>query len=456
MCKAELLGSHTHSTAAGIDVHVWIRDSRYIARGSIQKRRFGPTLGSDPKQAAVALRRLLADIDDGCFTRPSERPVRSTPRLPTTAATFDTIADRYIDELTRSKGRETGGTLASRLEHAQHFFARQESRKRWPNAVDIDRAAALEFRAYLSSLAITRNGHANGTTKPMSQTHVRNVLGAVQMALRWAQKSQIRLLPADFEPPFDPSVVPPKRQRDILTPPTFPMEQRIRLVDEMNAYELATLALPMLLPLREEDFAVMMVSTVNRDTRRIRVGDAFEGELPTKARAAFTIAYPPALDWLIVLLVDNRADGPLLLREAVIRLKRARPVTQASLLQDMAQLPQHEVATVGDRKNALRRLLSRAGGVDGDDLRRTFNRVKRACGFAGRFHELRGSNMTDMRRAGVDLLLRKYFGGRRLSGEIQAVYESGQVDEEIGKYFSFAQPVIAAINGRAQALGLLS
>ncbi|PHS04711.1 MAG: hypothetical protein COA78_16170 [Blastopirellula sp.] len=41
MERAQLLGQHTHETLNGTKVHIWIRDGKYLARGSYQKQRFG-------------------------------------------------------------------------------------------------------------------------------------------------------------------------------------------------------------------------------------------------------------------------------------------------------------------------------------------------------------------------------------------------------------------------------
>ena len=64
MVRAVLAGSHSHATASGINVHIYRRDGKYLARGRYQRRLFGATLGSSEKAAVVRLRQLLVDEFD--------------------------------------------------------------------------------------------------------------------------------------------------------------------------------------------------------------------------------------------------------------------------------------------------------------------------------------------------------------------------------------------------------
>ena len=41
MVRAELMGSHTHTAATGVNVHVWRRGETYLVRGRWQARAFG-------------------------------------------------------------------------------------------------------------------------------------------------------------------------------------------------------------------------------------------------------------------------------------------------------------------------------------------------------------------------------------------------------------------------------
>ena len=55
MVRAELMGSHTHRTLDGIQVHVWQRRGKYLARGRYQGQAFGETLGDNVAEATARL-----------------------------------------------------------------------------------------------------------------------------------------------------------------------------------------------------------------------------------------------------------------------------------------------------------------------------------------------------------------------------------------------------------------
>jgi hypothetical protein len=80
MVRSELLGSHTHETTNHVEVHVWQRGGKYLARGRLDGRPFGETLGGDPAQAAARLRQLLVEVENGGFVRPSDRHRRQISR----------------------------------------------------------------------------------------------------------------------------------------------------------------------------------------------------------------------------------------------------------------------------------------------------------------------------------------------------------------------------------------
>src|ERR1022692_1439742 len=65
MVPAQLMGSSTHSTVCGINVYIYRRAGKFLARGRYQGRMFGKTLGCDEGEAISLLRRLLTEIEDG-------------------------------------------------------------------------------------------------------------------------------------------------------------------------------------------------------------------------------------------------------------------------------------------------------------------------------------------------------------------------------------------------------
>ena len=59
MVGTTLMGSHTHTTITGVEVHVWQRGGKYLARGRYQGQPFGETLRGDVLAATARLRQLL-------------------------------------------------------------------------------------------------------------------------------------------------------------------------------------------------------------------------------------------------------------------------------------------------------------------------------------------------------------------------------------------------------------
>jgi hypothetical protein len=143
MERVELFGRHTYSTEVGVDVHIWIRDEKYLARGQYQHKPFGKTLGKTPEEADAALRRLLVSIENGTFLRKSEarkHPLKtgSTPKL-----TIRELCNRFLCEKRKLRGRKTAANYQSRLIPLIEFGESACNRQRWPLAADLDREFAI-------------------------------------------------------------------------------------------------------------------------------------------------------------------------------------------------------------------------------------------------------------------------------------------------------------------------
>ena len=75
-------------------------------------------------------------------------------------------------------------------------------------------------------------------------------------------------------------------------------------------------------------------------------------------------------------------------------------------------------------------------------------------GLRARFYDLRGSVSTDLRRAGVADILRRYITGRSLKREILADYESQDLHADLDRYFQYIRPLLDAIVARAAELNI--
>src|SRR5262249_48341959 len=114
------------------------------------------------------------------------------------------------------------------------------------------------------------------------------------------------------------------------------------------------------------------------------------------------------------------------------------------------------VQALHDRKDLFRQLLRELGGVSIDELRREFKKVLALASptSSARLYDLRGAVTTDLKDAGVDVIIRLYVTGHTLRGEILAHYESQDLHRHMQRYFQYIAPLLSAIAKRAGEVGI--
>jgi hypothetical protein len=462
MVQSQLLGSHDHETVCGMKVAIWRRGDVYLARGRYQRRQFGKTLGSDSAQAASALRRLLVEIENGGFERPSETRRRILKTGPAPRCAFRQLCDWFLAEKRRLHGKKTAGNYLSRLTPAIEFAERPASRRRWPLAADLNREFALELRTCLFDRTVTRNGHAGSVETKMSARQVYNVLDCLRSLFNWAKRPDVNRLPATFVNPFSSDIVGAKVLKDPLRPVVFPVDRRLEFVAAMDAWQLCQFALSLCLPLRPEDFCGLLTSEVDFDQRLLRFGNRFGDRDFGKGKQNFLVPFPEELTTLLQACIDDRADGPLLRKRAVWegekkpRLAMNNADSLAAVFDKRLMAARAgEVQAAHDAKRLFRRLLSDLGGLTPDVLAKEFKRLIEPFGFAPgtRFYDLRGSVSTDLERAGVSHLVQRYVTGHT-TRDIMNHYISLDVSADMQKHFARIKPLLAAIEARAASLGI--
>jgi hypothetical protein len=115
MLRAELMGRHTHRTLNGVEVHIWRRGGKFLARGSIRKRRFGETLGAEIIEAESRLRRILSEIEHGTYLAPTEARQRPLKHGPPPRLDFRQLVDRYLSIMRPLRGKKTAADYRARL-----------------------------------------------------------------------------------------------------------------------------------------------------------------------------------------------------------------------------------------------------------------------------------------------------------------------------------------------------
>jgi integrase len=457
MVRAELLGQHSHMTLIGVRVNIYQRSGRYLARGRYRGEAFGETLGADISQASARLRRLLTEIEEGTFLRPTEartRPLKqgSVPRLD-----LRRLCDGYLAEVRKRRGKRTTDSYLARLSPVLRFADTPSARRRWPLAMDLDRDFAIELRAALFSTPVTANGRAGSRPRPMSARQVYNVLSTLRSLLAWGLRPDVRKLPADFINPFSPDIVGHKPAKDPLRSVKLPIDHRIRLVESMDAWQLCHLAPSLVLPMRPEEATGLLIADVDLARRRLRFGTRLGGRDFTKGRQSFEIPFPVELIPLLTACKDQRVAGPLFRRRPVFE-GREQPDLIVSEIGEIESAFEAELAaanpgtvqTEQDAKILFRGILRHLGSASPDGLSKEFGRLRRLVGLdeGVRLYDARAAVTTEMNRAGVPQLELRYLTGHA-TGDILNVYVCLDIDGSMTGYFDAIRPLLAAIEERA-------
>ena len=462
MVQAELMGSHWHETSCGRKVYVWMRDGKYLARGRYEGEAFGEDLGADPKLAASRLRKILLDIENGCFVRASRRPHRmlrqGTPQL-----TARQLCDEFLSEKRRVRGKQTTRAYLNRLTPLIEFAEQDASRRKWPLAASVDRAFALGLRTFIQARVVTRNGRASATPKSISPGQIYNVLDTARSLFNWARRPDVSKLPSTFLNPFTPEIVGQKPAKDPLRRSKLPMPVRIQMVEQMDTWQLCTLVLPMLLPLRPEEFEGLLISDVDFKYGAVRLGTRFGGRDFTKGRHSFCCPFPPEVLSLLCRCIGGRSEGPLLQKRRVFEGKqKTRLVVNsldeiAALLdQAIASAPRNSIQTDHDAKRVFRGLLPKMGGLSSGGLSDEVKGTLATLGIAEgiRPYDLRESISTELEGAGVSHLVQRYVTGHSTT-DIMNAYVALDPPQQMQRYFALVRPLLEAITARANVLGLV-
>lgn len=461
MERTELFGRHSYSTEVGVDVHIWSRDGKYLARGRYQKKPFGVTLGKTPEEADANLRRLLVSIENGAFLRKSEarkHPLKSEsiPKL-----TIREVCNRFLCEKRKLRGKKTAANYQSRLVPLIEFGESPCNRQRWPLAADCDREFAIEFRQSLRSRETTRNGRPGASKRPISNRQIHNVLACTRTLINWAANPKRGLLPMSFPNPFDGEIVGDPPRKDPMRMVAFPVAARVRIVNEMDPWELSHLSLSMILPLRPEDVTGLLVSEVDFERGLLRFGDRIQGLDFNKGKQQFHCPFPHELQQLLRDCISGRGEGPVFRTRTFFEQQRKPRLAVDSpeqLFQEFdlyrASLSSDEIQSEQDSKRVFRRFLRELGGPSETALSKGFKALvsRTSIDDTVKFYDLRSSVSTDLEQAGVSHLVQRYVTGHTTS-DILNTYVSLDPVPEMRKHFDRIEPLISAITARANKLG---
>ncbi len=453
MVKAELMGAHTHKTTVGVEVHIWMRDGKYIARGRYEKEAFGPTLSSDATLAQSELRRLLTEIESGTFLRPSEarkRPL-NTKRIP--QHNLRGLCNEFLAEKRKLLGEKTVNTYRNRLAPALDFAERKESLKKWPLASDIDRNFVIECRNFLINRQVTRNGSAGAPLKPMSTRQVINCLETLRTMMKWASRANVRLLPPEFLNPLTQDIIGHPPAKDPLRKAKLPLTHRMELLEKMDDWQFLTLGILLVLPLRFEDVAGLLISDINFQNKTLFLGNRFGGSDYNKGKVNVLMPLPHDLLPLLQICKGKRMEGPLFLKRKIIQSNKnpkfavkTKEELEELFHQELIKAPTGKITCEQDRKDLLRDLLNRMGSPTskyvGKQLRAVIGKD-----LSIRPYDLRGSVTQEMRQSDMRHLELRYLTEHSVSDIINE-YSGIEPKKEMTKYYEKIKPLLQAIERR--------
>ena len=462
MVSGRLLGRHTHETNTGVNVHIWKRNGRFMARGSYQNERFGLNLGCTEAQAEADLHRLLVEIDNGSFVRPSvarRMPIRqsSIPRL-----SIEQLCNHFCTDVRGVRGKRTSGTYLSRLKWLILFAERPDIKRKWPLALQVDRAFVREFRKFLYNQVTTPNGHPGAEEVPAGPRFVFNVLDCCRTMFKWAHRAEVRKLPPGIAQPFTADLVGHRPKKDPLRDNPVPINDRISLVRVMDEWELCQFAIPLVLSLRPEDFGGLLVSEVDFDNHVLRFGTRFGGCDFNKNRLSYRVPFPKEISPILRRCVDGRSEGPLLRKRSIVEgTRRAKCVTSTEEIVALFREYQRkagpdELQTDQDLKILFRRLLGHLGGITGSTYGKAFGKIAERSVIDKKLkpYDLRAAVMTEMRHLRIEEDIILYVTCHEPSRRnIINQYTGLALHAEMAKYFQAIVPLLDAIAERAKEVG---
>jgi integrase len=454
------MGGHTHTALSGTQVHVWVRGGTYLARGRYQRRPFGQTLGDDVAIATARLRQLLTEVENGSYVRPSDackRPL-STGAIP--RVNLRQLVNEFLAEKRKLRGQQTAGDYKSRLLPVLAFAEEPSTRTRWPLAADIDREFVVSLRAFLHRHKTTPNGRTGGTPKLLSPRQVINVLQCLRSLFAWAANPSIRRLPPDWVSPLTPDLIDQPATKDPLRVDKLPLDARIKIVHAFDAWQLVHLVFSVVLPLRPDEAAGLLISDVNFEHGWLEFGHQFKDCNFSKEGTAFKVPFCAELRPILHACIGDRREGPLLRSRKAFQkhvgdnglsTDDLRRLFEESLIAESRDA----IQAAHDRKRAFRRLLRRLGGISEDAMAKEFRQVLALVEInnGATLYTLRGSVTSTMKDAGLPHLEMRYVTSHS-TNDILNQYASLDPVGVMQKYFERVRPLLEAITERVSSLGL--
>lgn len=454
---AVLSGKHLHRTRNGCSVYVVERKGKYMARGRFLGKSYCETLGRNEADAESRLRELLSELEKDTFLPPLERKKQLVRTRITYPLSFTEMLSGFLTDVKGANGKNTAQYYLAKLGHVERFAAKPENSRQWPTVNSIDREFILKLKGHLQRTSVTPNGHAHSTARPMSQRQNYNVLSALGTMLKWAQRPDVRRLPAHWVNPLTRELIGAKPTKDPVRKLAIEDAQLLQLIWHCDLWQLTHLVLSFVYPLRPQEATGLLIEDIDFKAGQLRIGTRFGGDDYTKGKQSFVLPFLPELAPILLYLVDDRLHGPLLRhrKHYILSMNCTQPDTIETAYREKMNANQDDVLTCQDRKRYLRETFPQFGGIRPNVLSKEFKKLMRQAEISTKItlYDLRKLNSTRLNQSGVNNLALRYFTGHA-PHDIMYRYVALNPHEDIQPYFKSLQPVLQAITKRFEELKL--
>ena len=305
----------------------------------------------------------------------------------------------------------TPGRYQSALAHLTDF-ARRDAKPRSGGTWMPNRDFVLRFRAYLQSKMISPNGHPSAPHRLLAAKGIDFIVASARSLVRWAV--QDGLLPVAAADAFVASGRRNSRSRSLSAVPVT-ADQLIQMIRAADLYQLVLFSFHMFQGVRVAEPCWLMIEFFDPSGGWIDYRCIEELGYRSKGGVDKRLPVPEPMRQAIERLIQGRSGGPLLLqrRLAVQGGVRAHEMGLKGIIKSV----QHR-SPVGwsGRFDAAVGCLKGLGAIDGDCVRREFDRLAKQAGVPSEVtpKALRHYFATALERADVPYYTRKYLLGHRL------------------------------------------
>jgi integrase len=276
------------------------------------------------------------------------------------------------------------------------------------------------FAAYLRTIEVAANGHANSARRKLRSKGIRYILATCSGMYNFALKR--RHLPPYVGNPFSQLPLDRMRMEDAKPIFVFDPETELKFLQRCNPWEFAVHFTLAKTGMRSGELIHLLIEDVDLESGWIHVRNKLEIGWRIKTGQERKIPIIPELIAVLRSLIRGRASGPVFLRNQLIG-KRPLVVGDRRELESILKARRTETGRVLSRTEEARlcrKLWWDAGAIKADRVRMTFLRIMKALGRPDSTcpKSWRHSFATLLQDGNVDPLIRQQVMGHRptLSG----------------------------------------